>query len=221
MLYLMAEKNRQYSIRLRNGEQEVEVHHDPEFISDIFYQFLPGFRNSFSKTSGQTEKILLSSEPVKNVIASLPEGTSKKDEEQSPDMVKPATLPPTSSKTSTKRKGVGGRINKAEKEEMTRVISGHFEGEHAYQDIINMTEDAETRALLILYMAEQHFNIKGFSAGQLATILKERFKQPVPRQTIQAALNKGKLAIKEGSKYIIMQSGIDKVKQVLEEAKKE
>jgi hypothetical protein len=218
----MAEKNRQYSIRLRNGEQEIEVHHNPEFISDIFYQFLPGLRNSFSKTPGQTEKTLLSSETEKNVIASLPEGSLKKDEERAADMVKPTTEESvTSSKTSPRRKGIGGRINKAEREEMTKVIAGHFEGEHAYQDVINKTEDAETRALLVLYMAGQHFNIRGFSAGQLATILKERFKQPVPRQTIQAALNKGKLAIKEGSKYIIMQSGIDKVKQVLEETKKE
>lgn len=216
----MAEKNRQYSIRLRNGEQEIEVHHDPEFISDIFCQFLPGLRNSFSKTPGQTEKILLSSETEKNVIASLPEGSLKKDEERAPDMVKPTTESPTSSKASPKRKGIGGRINKAEREEMTKVIAGHFEGEHVYQDVINKTEDAETRALLVLYMAEQHFNIRGFSAVQLATILKERFKQPVPRQTIQAALNKGKLAIKEGSKYVIMQQGIDKVKQVIEEAKK-
>lgn len=216
----MAEKNRQYSIRLRNGEQEIEVHHDPEFISDIFYQFLPGLRNSFSKTPGQTEKIPLSS-VTENHIASLPEGSSKNNEERIPDMVKTTSEFSTSSKISSKRKGVGGRINKLEREEMTKVIAGHFEGEHAYQDVINKTEDAETRALLVLYMAEQHFNIKGFSAGQLATILKERFKQPVPRQTIQAALNKGKLAIKEGSKYIIMQPGIDKIKQVLEEAKKE
>jgi len=162
---------------------------------------------------------------TEDFIASLPESSLEKNEKQVQDIVKPSTEPSPLPKISTRRKGVGGRINKVEKEKMTRVITGHFEGEHAYQDIINKTEDAETRALLILYMAEQHFNIRGFSAGQLATILKERFKQPVPRQTIQAALNKGKLAVKEGSKYVIMQGGIDKVKQVLqikvEEAKKE
>lgn len=210
----MAEKNRQYSIRLRNGEQEIEVHHDPEFISDIFYQFLPNLRNSFSKNNhNQLEKTLSNSG---NVRPSLPESTERKCEEQVSSAGRPVSEPSSLSKTATKRKGVGGRISRAEREEMNRVISGRFEGETVYLEAINKAKDAETRALLVLYMAERHFNVRGFSAGQLAIILKERFKQPVSRQTIQAALNKGKSAIKEGSKYVIMQAGIDKVEQVLD-----
>ena len=80
-------------------------------------------------------------------------------------------------KSSTKQKRRGARIKKAEQEEIQKLIAGRFEEDQAYQQIVDTYTDVETRALIILYIADQHSAIKGLSAVQAANVLKERFRQ--------------------------------------------
>lgn len=213
----MAEKNRQYSIRLRNGEKEIEVHHDPEFISNVWSQLFPGVSNIFfTKTEQEQAQDKLLSIGTERAVESLPEASEEgKKEAVGVEQEMTNSLP----KSSTKQKRRGARIKKAEQEEIQKLIAGRFEEDQAYQQIVDTYTDVETRALIILYIADQHSAIKGLSAVQAANVLKERFRQSVNRSTIQTTLDKksipAKLVIKEESKYRIMKPGIEKVKNLL------
>jgi len=213
----MAEKNRQYSIRLRNGEQEIEVHHDPEFISNVWSQLFPGVSNIFSTKPEQDQaqgKLL--SVGTERAVASLPEASQEGRREETVGVEQETNALP---KSSTKQKRKGARIKKAEQEEIQKLIAGRFEEDQAYQQLVDTYTDVETRALIVLYIADQHSAIKGLSAVQAANVLKERFRQSVNRSTIQTTLDKksipAKLVIKEESKYRIMKPGIEKVKELL------
>lgn len=213
----MVEKNRQYSIRLRNGEQEIEVHHDPDFISNIWSQLFPGVSNIFSPKPEQTQvqsKLLPAG--TEGAVASLPEDSQQGRKEETTDMEQGTIV---LSKSSAKQKRKGGKITKAEQEEIQKLIAGRFEEDQAYQQLVDTYTDVETRALIVLYIADQHSAVKGLSAVQAANVLKERFRQSVNRSTIQTTLDKksipAKLVVKEESKYRIMKPGIEKVKQLL------
>ncbi|GGJ14454.1 hypothetical protein GCM10010885_24650 [Alicyclobacillus cellulosilyticus] len=214
----MAEKNRQYSIRLRNGEQEIEVHHDPEFISNVWSQLFQGVSNIFStKPIQEQSQGKLLSVGTEKAVASLPENSHQdiKREEVIGAEREENALP----KNFVKHKRKFTRIKKVEQEEIQKLIAARFEEDQVYQQLVDTYTDVETRALIVLYIADQYSKIKGLSAVQAANILKERFKQSVNRSTIQMTLDRksipSKLVIKEESKYRIMKPGIEKVKELL------
>lgn len=153
----MAEKNRQYSIRLRNGEQEIEVHHDPEFISNIWSALFPGVKTIFGSRPASSQNLTnFIPSGTEAPVASLPEAPQK----DSSESVTEAGVGQTVSTKGAKQKRRGGKITKAEQEEMQKLITERFEEDQIYQQLINTFTDVEIRSLVVLYMADQHSAIK-------------------------------------------------------------
>lgn len=206
--------HRRYSIRLRNGEHEVEIHHDAEFIAEMWYKVFPRFRNVFLTESSEHGPTSVGS-GTEDGVRALPDATREVTDDQTSELAGSA-IASTASTPKSSRRRKAARITQLDKEQTKRIIEAPVEGLEVYHEAMTRVKGVDIKALLVLHLADERFGIKGLSAQQITQILTDRFRQAVSRQGIQGALDKTKDGVlKQQSKYVIMQPGIARVERVL------
>ena len=212
-----------YSIRLKNGEREIELHHDADVILQVWTQ-MSGHASTLFDLPNRSNEKTTGSVAVDNDIpqrAALPvgqgPGTSPSDHR--------APAPNSSSSPSrnprAKPRAGAGRPSKAEMEEVDQVLEGTIPEEARCKSALLAHESAGERALIVLYVASRVFGVRGLTVAQIDHILTDRFEHKVSRPAISIALKRASevsrnpAVHKDGAVYRITAPGSRQVEAVI------